>query len=97
VPTEPLFISSTRMTEMFKKIMGKPKLGAKQVNHIIQEHAGAGRLKEFEYKRTATSNGYEVGAEAIRKYLEAYEQKLKENENLRSSPPPAAESEGTLL
>ena len=55
-----IFLKSSEMLECFKRIMGKPKLSAKQVNHIIQGHLEAGRMKEFEYKRTAAANGYEV-------------------------------------
>lgn len=69
----PEFIKASEMVEYFKAILGKPKLSAKQVNHIIQDHLEAGRMKEFSYKRTAAANGYEVDGVAIDAYLDVIE------------------------
>jgi hypothetical protein len=73
VPKTPLFIPSATMTEYFKKILGKDKLSSKQVNHIMSEHLGAGRMKEINFKRTAAANGYEVTVEAVNRFLKVIE------------------------
>lgn len=76
-PSEDVFVTSTKMTNWFKDILSKPKLGAKQVNNIMREHMEAGRMKEIKYTRRSAANGYEVAAEDVRKFLAAYEERAK--------------------